>query len=381
MTTKIMIVEDSSLYQQLVKNVLRSLEDVEVVGLAKTGREALAKIPDLQPDLLTLDVQMPDMNGLELLKEIRRRRMPVKAIMLSSLTAQGTQVTTDALLAGAFDFIHKPNSPDAITSRQQLRTLLVEKIEAFQQSRKTSMPVRRSNTSVTIRDRAKASNADNRSTRESMETDGGNEAIASPIGTTQQPNRIDAVVIGTSTGGPIALRELIPKLPSDLGVPIFVVQHMPPKYTQSLALRLSEASQLPVVEAVDGMRVEPNHVYVAPGGFHMGIEAVTGMPIIRTSSETHEHNCRPAVDYTLRSACEFYGGNLLGVILTGMGRDGTAGCRQVKELGGTVFAQHPEGCTVYGMPKVIVEEQIADRVIPLEKMASWIARFVGKSRC
>ncbi|XZE44144.1 protein-glutamate methylesterase/protein-glutamine glutaminase [Pirellulaceae bacterium SH467] len=381
MTTKIMIVDDSSLYQQLVKNVLRSLADVEIVGQAKTGREALAKIPDLQPDLLTLDVQMPDMNGLELLKEIRRRRMPVKAIMLSSLTAQGTQVTTDALLAGAFDFIHKPNSSDAIASRQQLRTLLTEKIEAFQQSRRTSMPVRRSSTSVAIRDKAKALAADVPPVRESVETEDGSDAITSSGDATQQPNRIDAVVIGTSTGGPMALRELIPKLPSDLGVPVFVVQHMPPKYTQSLALRLSEASPLPVLEAVDGMRVEPNHVYVAPGGFHMGLENVMGKPVIRTSSEAHEHNCRPAVDYTLRSACNFYGGNLLGVILTGMGRDGTAGCKRVKEMGGTVFAQHPEGCSVYGMPKVIVEEQLADRVIPLEKMASWIVRFVGKSRC
>ncbi|AMV35409.1 Chemotaxis response regulator protein-glutamate methylesterase [Pirellula sp. SH-Sr6A] len=381
MTTKIMIVDDSSLYQQLVKNVLRSLEDVEIVGQAKTGREALAKIPDLQPDLLTLDVQMPDMNGLELLKEIRRRRMPVKAIMLSSLTAQGTQVTTDALLAGAFDFIHKPNSSDATASRQELHNLLNEKIVAFQQSRKTSMPARRSNTPVATWDKAKASNVDVPQTLESLETNAGSGAITSSVEAAQQPNRIDAVVIGTSTGGPMALRELIPKLPSDLGVPVFVVQHMPPKYTQSLALRLSEASTLPVLEAVDGMRVEPNQVYIAPGGLHMGIETVMGKPVIRTSNEAHEHNCRPAVDYTLRSACNFYRGNLLGVILTGMGRDGTAGCRNVKESGGTVFAQHPEGCTVYGMPKVIVEEQLADRVIPLEKMASWIIRFVEKSRC
>jgi two-component system chemotaxis response regulator CheB len=381
MTIKIMIVDDSSLYQQLVKNVLRSIEGVEIVGLAKTGREALAKIPDLQPDLLTLDVQMPDMNGLELLKEIRRRRMPVKAIMLSSLTAEGTQVTTDALLAGAFDFIHKPNSSDAIASRQQLRSILTEKIETFQQSRKTSMPTRRSSSTAPTLERAKPSSTVSVPSQAMIESDQSSESIVSTSGASQQPNRIDAVVIGTSTGGPIALRELIPKLPNDLGVPVFVVQHMPPKYTQSLALRLSEASQIPVLEAADGMRVEPNHVYIAPGGFHMGLDASMGKPVIRTTSDPQEHNCRPAADFTLRSVCDFYGGGVLGVILTGMGRDGTAGCRRIKEMGGTVFAQHPEGCTVYGMPKVVVEEQLADRVIPLEKMASWIVRFVGKSRC
>lgn len=380
MTTKIMIVDDSALYQQLVKNVLRSIEGVEIVGQAKTGLEALAKIPDAQPDLLTLDVQMPDMNGLELLKEIRRCRLPVKAIMLSSLTAEGTQVTTDALLAGAFDFIHKPNSPDAIAGRQRLRDLLAEKIEAFQLSRKTSMPARRSSTSAPAVERPKPPSSANVQSKAMAEPDQSNDSVVSSSGAPRPPNRIDAVVIGTSTGGPIALRELIPKLPSDLGIPVFVVQHMPPKYTQSLALRLSEASQIPVLEAENGLQVEPNHVYIAPGGFHMGLETSMGKPTIRTSSDPHEHNCRPAVDFTLRSACDFYGGKLLGVILTGMGRDGTEGCRRIKEMGGTVFAQHPEGCTVYGMPKVIVEEQLADRVIPLEKMASWIVRFVGKSR-
>lgn len=178
----------------------------------------------------------------------------------------------------------------------------------------------------------------------------------------------------------MALRELIPKLPSDLGVPIFVVQHMPPKYTQSLALRLNEVSQIPVLEAADRMKVEPNHVYIAPGGYHMGLENLLGKPTIRISSEPHEHNCRPAVDFTFRAACTVYSGNLLGVILTGMGRDGAEGCRKIKQMGGTVFVQHPGGCTVYGMPKVIVEEQLADRVIPLEKMAMWITRSVERSR-
>jgi two-component system, chemotaxis family, protein-glutamate methylesterase/glutaminase len=370
MKIKIMVVDDSGLYRQLVKNVLRNITDVEVVGLACSGKEALEKIHELQPDLLTLDVQMPDMNGLELLREIRKRRIPVKAIMLSSLTAHGAQVTTDALLAGAFDFIQKPSGPDPNTNRLQLEALLAEKLSAFQQSRNTSLPIKKEISANTL---APKSSQEEPGSAQSAES-------PSPPQTHSKSTRIDAVVIGTSTGGPIALRELIPKLPNTLGVPVLVVQHMPPKYTQSLAARIGEVSQIPVHEAVDGMKIEANHVYIAPGGSHMGLGRRLGELIIRTSDDPPEHNCRPAVDFTFRAACRFYSGNLLGVILTGMGRDGTEGCRLIKQLGGSVLAQHPEGCIVYGMPKVVVEEQLADRVIPLEKMASWIVRLVEKGR-
>lgn len=370
MKLKVMVVDDSSLYRQLVKNVLRNIAEVDVVGLASSGKEALEKIPELQPDLLTLDVQMPDMNGLELLREIRRQHLSVKAIMLSSLTAQGAQVTTDALLAGAFDFIQKPSGPDPNTNRLQLEALLAEKIGVFQQSRKNTLPQKKENQPKPA---LVQSSRDESAAASSTESP---SVLTNPV----RSNRINAVVIGTSTGGPIALRELIPKLPNNLGVPVLVVQHMPPKYTQSLASRIGEASQLPVHEAVDGMKIEANHVYIAAGGAHMGLARRLGDVVVRTSDEPPEHNCRPAVDYTFRAACQIYSGNLLGVILTGMGRDGTEGCRMIKQLGGTVLAQHPEGCIVYGMPKVVVEEQLADRVVPLEKIASWIVRLVEKSR-
>lgn len=370
MKLKVMVVDDSSLYRQLVKNVLRNIAEVEVVGLACSGKEALEKIPELQPDLLTLDVQMPDLNGLELLREIRRKRLSVKAIMLSSLTAQGAQVTTDALLAGAFDFIQKPSGPDPNANRLQLESLLAEKIMVFQQSRKPTLPNRKDPTTKSP-------------IRKSLEEDGNDSSsleLPNPPPSSNKTNRIDAVVIGTSTGGPIALRELIPKLPSTLGVPVLVVQHMPPRYTQSLAMRIGEVSQIPVHEGADGMKIEPNHVYIAPGGAHMGLGKRLGETVIRTSDDPPEHNCRPAVDFTFRAACQIYSGNILGVILTGMGRDGTEGCRLIKQLGGSVLAQHPEGCIVYGMPKVVVEERLADRVVPIDKMASWIVRLVDKSR-
>lgn len=372
MKLKVLIVDDSALYRQLVKNVLKEIEGVEIVGIASSGNEAIERIPELKPDLLTLDVQMPQMNGLEVLGEIKRRRLQVKAIMLSSLTTNGAQVTTDALLAGAFDFIPKPKSSDAGDNRTQLKELLTDKIKAFQQSRTTTFPSRHSAKQL----QAVVQPQDQKGI--SSETPTLLAGTSSPR--RSQSQRIDAVVIGTSTGGPVALREVIPKLPSTLGVPVFVVQHMPPKYTQSLAERLGEASQLPIHEATHGMAVEAGHVYLAPGGLHMGLILQNRRPLIATTSDPPEHNCRPAVDYTLRAVEQVYGGNALVAILTGMGRDGTEGCRQIKRLGGMVLAQHPEGCTVYGMPKSVVEEDLADRVVPLEKMAAWIVRLVDKSK-
>ncbi|XZE18201.1 protein-glutamate methylesterase/protein-glutamine glutaminase [Pirellulaceae bacterium SH449] len=372
MKLRVMIVDDSALYRQLVKNVLKGLEDVEIVGLASAGTEAIERIPELKPDLLTLDVQMPHMNGLEVLDEIKKRRLPVKAIMLSSLTSHGAQVTTDALLAGAFDFIQKPNSSDAGENRAQLEALLTDKIKAFQQSRKVTMPSRPATT--------QALSSVNPSDSGRLRTESTSEQTGVPSQAGHSSKPIDAVVIGTSTGGPVALREIIPKLPTTLGVPVFVVQHMPPKYTQSLAERLGEASQIPIHEAANGMVVEAGHVYLAQGGLHMGLGLQNRRPVITTTSDPPEHNCRPAVDYTLRAVGQIYGGNVLVVILTGMGRDGTEGCRQIKRMGGTVLAQHPEGCTVFGMPKSVVEEDLADRVIPLEKMAAWITRLVDKTK-
>jgi two-component system chemotaxis response regulator CheB len=367
-----MIVDDSALYRQMIKNVLKGLDGVEIVGLASTGKEAIERIPELQPDLLTLDVQMPQMNGLQVLDEINRLRLPVKAVMLSSLTSHGAQVTMDALLAGAFDFIQKPNSSSADDNRNRLGEMLTEKIRAFQMSRKTVMPSRRSHDAPSL------------VATPPIPSDQLAESVSTTVETPARPlisnQRIDAVVIGTSTGGPVALREVIPKLPRTLNVPVFVVQHMPPKYTHSLAERLAESSQIPIHEAVDGMKVEAGHVYLAQGGLHMGLETRHYRTSITTPNAPPEHNCRPAVDYTLRAAGKIYGGNVLGVILTGMGRDGTEGCRLIKQMGGVVLAQHPYGCTVYGMPKSVVEENIADRVIPLEKMAAWIVRLVEKSQ-
>jgi two-component system chemotaxis response regulator CheB len=346
---RILVVDDSALYRQLVKNVLRECSGVEVVGVAKEGEEALQLVETLAPDVLTLDVRMPGMDGIAVLRELRRRRCPARVIMLSSLTARGAQVTTDALLEGAFDFILKPSSHDAAANRQALSQALVEKLEALGCGVRPARPA--------------APRA----------------AVAPPLGTgavIPPPDRFEAVLIGTSTGGPVALRAVLPALPENFPLPVLVVQHMPAQYTHSLAVRLNELSPLEVVEGCDGMTLEPGWAYVAPGGRQMKVSAPTGRPILRITDDPPENSCRPSVDFLLRSAAAVFGGKVLVVIMTGMGRDGVEGCRLLKQQGACVIAEHADTCVVYGMPKAVVEACLADEVVPLDRIAPQVLRRV-----
>jgi two-component system, chemotaxis family, protein-glutamate methylesterase/glutaminase len=338
---RVLVVDDSALYRQLVKNVLRDCANVEVVGVAKSGEEALQLVTELTPNLLTLDVQMPGMDGIQVLRELRRRRSPVKALMLSSLTASGAQVTTDALLAGAFDFILKPSGADAALNRKVLLSALTEKIEAL----RAAKPARVS-----------------RSTTEVI----------------QPSDRFKAVLIGTSTGGPIALREVLPAFPEDFPLPVLIVQHMPAQYTHTLAERLNEASPLEVVEACDAMALEGGWAYIAPGGRHMKVIRRGEKLVIQITDDPPENSCRPSVDTLFRSAAEVLGGNVIAVIMTGMGRDGAEGCRLLKQQGGYIIAEHADSCIVFGMPKAVIDANLADSVVPLDRIASSVVRRVKR---
>jgi two-component system chemotaxis response regulator CheB len=355
--TRILVVDDSALYRQSIHNVLREVADASIVGTAENGVEALAKIEELEPDLLTLDVQMPDMDGIQVLREIKRRRLRPKAIMVSSLTSEGAKVTTDALMEGAFDFILKPSSNDSAANRQQLRDALENKISAFRDS------------------------ADNRRlkthnprSRRHVEADDVVDAAPAPTAACQ------AVILGTSTGGPAALKAVLPKLPAELPVPVLVVQHMPAQYTRSLAARLDEICQLEVVEATDNTAAVAGRVILAQGGKQMRLECAGSRLLVRLNDDPPENGVRPSVDYLLRSASEVLQGNALALILTGMGRDGLAGCRQFKQAGGFVFAQSQDDCVVYGMPKAVIDEDLADRALPLGKIAPAIVRHINRSR-
>ncbi|MCY2964661.1 MAG: chemotaxis response regulator protein-glutamate methylesterase [Planctomycetota bacterium] len=359
---RILVVDDSALYRQLVRNVLREVPGVEVVGAAKGGQEALDMVEQLDPELLTLDVHMPDIDGIAVLRELKRRKSRTRALMLSSLTADGAQVTTDALLEGAFDFIQKPSGNDVAANRETLLAALTEKVEAF----------RASPSSRTRRRGAPARPVEPVSSRAA---DDGDAGIVAPTGF-----RCEALVIATSTGGPVALREVIPNLPGDLPVPVFIVQHMPAQYTHSLAERLNQVSPTEVVEGVDGMAAEAGFVYIAPGGRHMKVERRAGKVRLRITDDPPEQSCRPAADYLFRSVAEAYQGQVLAVVMTGMGRDGVAGCREIRQRGGFVIAQHAEGCTVYGMPKAVIDEKLANTVVPLDRLAVSVTHRIRRSR-
>ena len=354
--TKILVVDDSALYRQSIHNVLRDVADAAVVGSAKNGVEALEKIEQLEPDLLTLDVQMPDMDGIQVLREIKRQRHRPKAIMVSSYTSAGAQLTTDALMEGAFDFILKPSSKDSAANRQQLHDALAERISAFRES-------------------------SGRHSRRSDRTTGQQSAAEKVVDRVPQPEAACQVaLLGTSTGGPEALRHVLPKLPASLPVPVLVVQHMPANYTRSLAGRLDQICELDVVEAVDNLPATAGKIVIAAGGKQLKLVCVEGALRLRVNDDPPENGIRPSVDYMIRSATEALDGSALAVIMTGMGRDGLAGCQQLKQAGGYVFAQHQDDCVVYGMSKSVIEGGLADRILPLGKIAPAIVRHVKASR-
>jgi two-component system chemotaxis response regulator CheB len=358
---RLLVIDDSALYRQLVRNTLREIPGVDVVGIAKSGQEALTLIDELDPDLLTLDVQMPVVDGIEVLRVLKTKRSRARAIMLSSLTANGAQTTTDALLEGAFDFIHKPSGADASANRQTLLSELTEKITAF---RLTPVLRRGHGVAPTISAPRTPHTAVHRA----------------PGGADATTPRCDAVVIGTSTGGPVALSEVLPALPGDFPAPILIVQHMPPQYTQSLANRLNERSEIEVVEGAEGMSVASGFAYIAPGGRHMKVERRAGRIVIGITSDPPENSCRPAADYLFRSAAEVYGAKLMAVIMTGMGRDGTEGCRVVKQRGGHVITQDADGCAVFGMPKAVADALLSDETLPLGRIADGLTRRVTGRR-
>jgi two-component system chemotaxis response regulator CheB len=345
---RIVVVDDSALFRHLIRDVLREIPGCSIVGNAENGLRALEQISERGPDLITLDVEMPDMNGIDVLRELKRRGDSTRAIMVSRLTDAGAQITTDALLEGAFDFILKPAGKSPTENRAVLQAALEEKIAAFRHSVKAQG----------ARTEGEANIADE----------------------TPSSGRCSVVLIGASTGGPEALREVLPKLPADFPVPVLVVQHMPPQYTTQLARRLNDMCPLEVHEAANHTPVCPGAVLIAPGGCHMKVISRKDDVVTRLTDDPPENSCRPAVDYLFRSAAEIWGSRTTGVILTGMGQDGTDGCRRVGERGGYVIAQSAEGCVVYGMPKSVIDNALSHRAIPLQSIASAIIRRVQHSK-
>lgn len=366
---RLLIVDDSALYRQAITAAVGEIPHVQIVGIARDGVDAIEKIQALQPDVLTLDVEMPNRNGIETLREMNRLKLAARAIMVSSLTKTGAQVTLDALYEGAFDFIAKPAS-GLVQGRQELVTALTEKLNAFRTHHKRvdTPPPARQNTRVPIQSPS------------SGQPDSGHLSLGQPSATTAASSGCEMVVIGASTGGPKALRFVLPRFDREFPVPIVVVQHMPADYTTMMANRMNEECELPVHEVTEGQSIVAGAIYLAPGGKHFGFKTHAGRMVAHLTEDPPENSCRPAVDFTLRSAVEVCSEPLLAVIMTGMGKDGMRGCQAVKQKHGTVFTQDAHSSAVFGMPKAVVDAGCSDRELPLGKIAAATTRHVHRRR-
>lgn len=378
---KVLVVDDSVIYRKVVCDALAMMGDVEVVGTAVNGKIALEKIPLLKPDILTLDLEMPELDGLGVLAQLRAQQSPVKAIMLSALTSTGAKSTLAALRLGAIDFVLKPSTGNAAENVRSLRDQLGSKLKAFAQTLDLQAEPKPQPAALdpfsglsTIAGAGFAAPQDT-APKSGSELVNLAQRIEDMFNSNQKPQ---VICIGISTGGPEALGKMLPQLPGDLPVPIVLVQHMPPMFTKSLADDLNGRCALQITEALDGDPLEPGRVLIAPGGMQMRVERQAGGVVARVNHDPPENSCRPSVDYLFRSVANVYGGAAVGVIMTGMGDDGTLGCRLLKRRGATVVAQDKASCVVYGMPRVPVEEGIADFVVPLDKIAETLVARVGR---
>jgi len=367
---KVLVVDDTIVYRKAVSDILAEIPGVEVVGVAHNGRIAVSKIKTLKPDLLTLDIEMPQMNGIEVLEYIRANAPEVSAIMVSTLTSEGGEMTMKALELGAFDFILKPSAGNIEDSKRQLRELLLPLVKAFQIGR-TAVGSMKS-------DRRPARHARPAARRPCRPQTGARPRTVAATPAVQRKGKSEVVAIGISTGGPNALSLMMPMLPADLGVPVLIVQHMPPVFTRSLAASLDAKCALTVKEAENGEVIRPNVAYIAPGGKQMKLVAATDgrNRLIKITSDPPENSCRPSVDYLFRSVADYYVGRTTGVIMTGMGSDGTAGLEILKQKGSFNIGQDKASCVVYGMPKAPAERGLLDVVVPLEKIAAEIVKSV-----
>jgi two-component system chemotaxis response regulator CheB len=368
MNLRVLVVDDTIMYRKVVGDILAEMPGVEVVGTANNGKIALSRIASLKPDLITLDVEMPVMNGLETLQEMQKSCPDVGVIMLSTLTKRGSEITMKALELGAFDFIAKPDSDVMQDNVQMLRNALMPRVKAYAKRLEMRVLLKQRTRPVgaagPVGQPAPASSA------------AAPAAVTMAAAPSRRTGKSKAVAIGISTGGPNALTRMLPQLPK-LGVPIFIVQHMPPLFTKSLAESLDAKCQYEVREAEHNEVVRPDVIYIAPGGRHMRVASgAGGAKIIQITDDPPENNCKPAVDYMFRSVAREYGALSTGVIMTGMGGDGTLGLKVLKSFGAVTVGQDEETCVVYGMPKTAVEAGVVDVVAPLQMIAPEIVRTV-----
>lgn len=346
---KVLIVDDSAFMRKVLTDLFAAEQDFKVIDTARNGLEAIDKVKRLKPDLVTMDVEMPVLDGLKSLEQIMRES-PVPVLMISSLTRAGAEATLRALTLGAVDFVAKTAGP--ISSIVDVQPEIIAKA--------------RSAVRANVRQLIKP--LQERQQEKKLFT----APVSSPVGSGQ------IVAIGTSTGGPRALQEVLIRLPGDLPCGVVIVQHMPAGFTKSLAERLNTESELTVKEAEHNDVVRPGNVYIAPGSYHMVLEMEGGKTVIKLNQDPPIGGLRPAVDPMMESVAKIYGSQAIGVILTGMGHDGSKGMQAIKRQHGNTIAEDMTTAVVYGMPKSAIELNVVDRIVPLPEVAGEIIRHIKK---
>ena len=360
---RVLIVDDAVVIRRMLTDCLATDPSLEVVGTAPNGRIALQKMEQLNPDVVTLDMEMPVMDGLATLTELRKVYPRLPVIMFSTLTERGAAATLEALTRGASDYVTKPaNVGSVTTAMQRIREELVPKIRSLCRPERFAAP-------------DSVGESPSQRVFPLVGRENGWKLRDSTVAI-----RPELLVIGVSTGGPNALATLLPGLSRQFPAPILIVQHMPPLFTKMLAERLAAVSGMRAAEGVTGAQVKPGEIWVAPGGRHMEIERSGGSLEIRLHDDPPENSCRPAVDVLFRSAARSTGARCLGVILTGMGSDGLRGCGDLREAGSQVLAQDESTSVVWGMPGAVARAGLAQRVLPLEELASEINRYFPLDR-
>jgi two-component system, chemotaxis family, protein-glutamate methylesterase/glutaminase len=370
--TRILIVDDSAVMRSLLRSVVSADAGLEVAGTAADGASALSSLGVLRPDLILLDVEMPVMDGLATLRELRRRGHKMPVIMCSSLTQRGAKVTLDALASGASDYVAKPaGQANRETAIRVLGQDLTPKIHALTNQDQNTHP---------------GQQMGQNSVQPQPGFAGMQRSPLFPQAVLPRAQAIlskpTALVIGVSTGGPAALDVVLPALPADFSLPVMIVQHMPELFTKVFAERLDARCKLRVREAAEGEPVRPGTISIARGNWHMEVLAAARAgfpPTLHLNQGQFENHCRPAVDVLFRSAAAVYGAGVLAVVLTGMGSDGTLGCRIIRDHGGAVLAQDQASSTVWGMPGSVTNAGLAHKVLALNEIAPEILRLVSRT--
>ena len=390
MAIKLLVVDDSGFFQKRISEILKSEVDIQIVGFANNGREAIEKTQSLNPDVITMDYEMPVMDGLTALRNIMQIK-PTPVLMFSSLTYDGARVTLDALDAGAVDFLPK-NFEDLQRGGAKIKTLLTDKIKSVARgynrsaaaasladiasTSRTSAPTSQPNISAS-NSRPQASHIDKRAPTAPLSThlNTAPETVKNTHVQNRQSTRldnIDLILIGTSTGGPVALQNVLSALPANFPKPILLIQHMPASFTGAFAERLNTLCNITVKLAKDGDTLKPGVALLAPGGQQMMVERGK----VRVIDGDDRMNYRPCVDLTFASAAKHFPKKSLGIILTGMGSDGCEGAKLMKQSGCPIWSQDKESCVIYGMPMAIAKANIANAVLALKDIGPLLVKEV-----